>query len=113
METPAKQIEALWEITEDYGKTTYELAKLKVLGTVTKVVTSLVSRVMVILVVSIFVLVLNIGIAFLLGDILGKIYYGFFIVALFYLIAAIILHFFLHKWLVKPISNLIVDEALQ
>ena len=112
METPASLIESLWEATEDYGKTTYELSKLKVLETMTITVTTLVSKLAVILVVSLFVLVLTIGIAFLLGDVLGKVYYGFFIVAAFYLIAAVILHFFLTRWIKEPIIDLIIDLSL-
>jgi hypothetical protein len=113
METPKFLIESLWAKTEDYSKTTFELSKLKVLETSTVVVTVLVSRVSVILVISLFVLVLNIGIAFFLGELLGKIYYGFFIVALFYLLTAIVLHFFLQKWIKKPISDLIINQVLQ
>jgi hypothetical protein len=113
METTAKTIEALYERAEAYSLTTYELTKLKVLQTTTIVVTSLVSRLSVVLMISMFALVFNIGIALLLGELLGKNYYGFFIVAAFYLLAGIILHFFLHKWIKKPLSDLIITQALQ
>jgi len=113
METTARIFETLYEKAEAYGKTTYELSKLKVLETTTVVVTSLVSRLSVILMLSMFALVFNIGIALLLGELIGKSYYGFFIVAAFYLIAGIILHFFLHKWIKKPLSDLIISQALQ
>jgi hypothetical protein len=113
METTARIIETLFERAEAYGITTYELSKLKVLETTTVVVTSLVSRLSVILMISMFTLVFNIGIALLLGELLGKSYYGFFIVAAFYLVAGIILHFFLHKWIKGPLSNLIITQALQ
>ncbi|MBK8703076.1 MAG: hypothetical protein IPN33_05330 [Saprospiraceae bacterium] len=112
METPPTLIESLWERVEEYSKTTYELSKLKALETTTIVVSSLVARMSVVFIFSLFILILNIGIAFLLGDLLGKMYYGFFIVATFYLIAGIILHFFLLKWIKKPISDLIIDQAL-
>lgn len=113
METTARTIEALYERAEEYGKTTFELSKLKVLETTTTVVTSLVSRLSVILMLSMFALVFNIGIALFLGELLGKSYYGFFIVAAFYLLAGFILHFFLHKWIRKPLSDLIITQALQ
>lgn len=113
METPASSIELLFERVETYSRTTYELSKLKLLETITIVVTSLVSRLSVIISISLFVLVLNIGIALWLGELLGKYYYGFFIVAAFYLVMGIILHFFLHKWLAKPVSSLIIKQALQ
>ena len=113
METPANLIESLIERAEVYGKTTYELSKLKLLETTINVVTSLVPRLSVIIMISLFALVLNIGIALFLGELIGKSYYGFFIVAGFYLLAAIVLHFFLHKWTKKPISEFIIKQALQ
>ena len=102
METPASAIEILFERVEAYSKTTYELSKLKALETAAFVATSLVSRLSVILMISIFALVLNIGIALYLGELLGKSYFGFFIVAGFYLLAGVVFHFFLHRWIRKP-----------
>ena len=113
METPANAIEVLFERLEAYGKTTYELSKLKALETAAIVATSLVSRMSVILMISMFALVLNLGVALWLGELLGKSYYGFFIVAAFYLVAGLVLHFFLHRWIRKPMSGLIITQALQ
>lgn len=113
METPVSLIESLFERAEAYGKTTFELSKLKLLEKTTIVVTSLISRLIVNIIIFLFTLVLSIGIALLLGELLGKSYYGFFIVAAFYLVVWIVLHFFLHKWIKKPISDLIIKQALQ
>ena len=113
METPANAIEALFEKIEVYGKTTYELSKLKLLETTNIVVTSLIARLSVMLMISMFCFILSIAIALWIGDMLGKSYYGFFIVAGFYMIAGIILHLFLHRWVKKPISELIIKQALQ
>jgi hypothetical protein len=113
MEPQTGLIESLFEKAEAYSQTTIELTKLKVLETTTHVTTTLISRLSVIIMISIFVLVFNIGIALLLGELLGKTYYGFFIIAAFYLIAGIVLHFFLRKWIQKPVSELIIKQALQ
>ena len=113
METPADSIESLFERAETYGRTTYELSKLKLLETTNIVVTSLIARLSTILMVAMFSFVLSIAVALWLGDILGKAYYGFFIVAGFYLLAGIVLHFFLHRWVKTPISELIIKQALQ
>lgn len=113
METPRDLLEELYERGEAYTKTTIELAKLKSLETTTHVVTSLVSKMSVILMLLLFGLVLNIGIALMLGEFLGKSYYGFFIVAAFYLVTALVLHFFLLRWIKKPVSELIIVQALQ
>ena len=113
MEPQASLIESLVERVETYGKTTFELSKLKVLETTTHVAASLTSRLSVIVVIFLFALVLNIGIALLLGELLGKLYYGFFAVAGFYFITGIILHFFLRKWIKKTVSNLIIKQVIQ
>lgn len=113
METPASTIEILYERVEAYTKTTIELSKLKALNTTTHVTTTLISRLSVIIMLSLFALVMNIGIALWLGELLGKNYYGFFIVAAFYLVAGIVLHFFLHNWIKKPVSDLIITQALK
>ena len=113
MESPGLSIESLFERVETFTKTTLELSKLKALRTTAEVVTTLVSQLSVIMMISIFFLVLNIGIALLLGELLGKSYYGFFIVAGFYLVAALVFYFFMHTWVKKPLFNLIVKKALQ
>jgi membrane-associated HD superfamily phosphohydrolase len=113
METPGDSIESLFERAEAYSRTTYELSKLKLLETTNIVVTSVIARLSVIMMISMFSFVLSIAVALWLGDILGKSYYGFFIVAGFYFIAGIVLHLFLHRWVKKPISELIIKQALQ
>jgi membrane-associated HD superfamily phosphohydrolase len=113
METIRTVIETLYERTEEYSKTSLELAKLKSLETTTVVVSTLISRLSVVVMLSLFVLVLNIGMALWMGELLGKSYYGFFIVAGFYLIAGFIFHFFLHNWIKKPVSKLIITQVLQ
>lgn len=112
METPASLMENLSESVEAYSRTTFELAKLKALETTSFVAASLVFRLSVMLAVSLFALIFNIGIALWLGDLLGKSYYGFFIVAAFYLVAAAVLHFLLPTWIRKKIVDLIIKEAL-
>ena len=113
MEAPVSLIETMFEKVEAYAKTTIELTRLRALETSAKVITSFVSRLSVIVMFSLFALVLNIGIALFLGDLLGKIYYGFFIVAAFYLLAGILLHYYMHKWIKRPISEMIIKQVLE
>ena len=113
MDTPVNEFESLFERIEAYIKTSYELAKLKALESAIVVVTTLVARFSVIVMFSLFALVLNIGIALYLGELLGKAYYGFFIVAAFYLIGGIVFHLFMHKWIKKPLGDLIITQALK
>lgn len=113
METPKSLIELLYEKIEEYGITTYELTKLKLLKTAALVVPSLLSRLIVVFVISTFILFLSIGIALMLGEWLGKLYYGFFIIAVFYLVVGIVMHFYLHKWIKKPVADLIIKQVLK
>ncbi len=110
METPAGKIETLFEQVEEYSKTSYELSKLKAVEMFIVVVTELVSRSSVIIMLILFALVFNIGIALLMGEWIGKLYYGFFIVAGFYLVAGIVFHVFLHQWIKKPVGDVIIKS---
>lgn len=113
METPSSSIELLFERVEAYSKTTIELSKLKALETTTGVATVLASRLIVFLMIAFFVLVLSIGVALFLGDLLQKAYYGFFIVAAFYLVLGVVLHYNLSTWIKKPIGNFFISQFLQ
>lgn len=112
-DTPVNEIESLLERVESYTKTSYELAILKSLHATTKVSTSLISRLSVIIAASFCVLIFNIGIALLLGELLGKTYYGFFVVAGLFLLTSVVLHHFMYKWIKKPVSDSIILQALQ
>lgn len=112
MESPAHSIENLFDRIEDYGRTTLELSKLKIVESSIKVTTKIISKLSVVVIISLAILIFSIGFALYLGDLLGKSYYGFMIIAATYLIGGIVLHFFLNKWLRKPIGDLIISEVL-
>lgn len=113
METTASPFQSVLDSAEAYGKTTFELSKLKALQGATNIAASVVSSLGIVLLILLFAIALNIGIAMLLGELLGKPYYGFFIVAAFYLVAGVMSHFFLHKLIKKPLTGLIIRRALQ
>ena len=112
METSSGTLELLVERIEQYAKTSIELSKLKSIESLAEITSLFISRLSFVLVISLFTIFVNIGIALMLGDLLGKAYYGFFIVAIFYLIAAIVFYFFLTKWIKKPLSDMIITQAL-
>ncbi|NEW80497.1 MAG: hypothetical protein GZ086_13965 [Gelidibacter sp.] len=113
MSTSKTLIELLFEKIEEYGKTNYELIKFKLLKSTALIVPSLISRLIIVLVIFCFTLILSIGIALFFGDLLGKLYYGFFIIAAFYLVIGIILHFFLFNWIKKPVADSIIKQILK
>ncbi len=111
MEPPPTTFESLIESVESYGKTTIELTKLKALESGSLILVSLVYRLSVASLIFLFVFFLNVGIALFLGEWLGKDYYGFFIVAIIYLIEGIVFHHFLYDWIKKPITDFIFSQT--
>lgn len=113
MESPASSFTTLFEKVEEYGKTTFDLYKLKFVDMATVATTAFVVRLSVIMMMTLFVLVCSVGIALFLGEQVGKPHHGFFIVAGFYLIVGIVMHFFLGKWIKNPIGDSIIKQTLQ
>jgi hypothetical protein len=113
MEDNEKLIESLLERAADYGKTTFELVKLKALDKTSEVVSSLVPHSFVFVLIALFMLFLNLGLAFWLGEILGKTFYGFLVVAAFYGFIGIVIHFFMNKWLKKLVFNYIIKHVFK
>lgn len=103
-------IEPLFERVEEYAKTSCELIKLKALHKTTEVSSAAVSRGFATSAFFMFIILTSIGGALWLGDLLGKLYYGFFCLAGFYGIIGIVLYVFMHKWMKKCVSNLIVSQ---
>jgi hypothetical protein len=113
VDNPAEAVEALFERVEAFGRVTCEISKLKTVEVSVLILTTLIAKVSVVLVLSFFLLVLSIGMALWIGDMLGALHHGFFIVAGFYLLVGVVLHFFLHRWLRRPIAQLIITHALK
>jgi len=113
MEDNINLLDSLIERATDYGKTSYELVKLKALDKTSEIVSSFVPHSVVFVLIASFMLFLNLGLAFWLGEILGKIFYGFFVVAAFYVITGITVHFFMNKWFKRLVSNYFIKRVLK
>jgi len=112
MEENKNLIESLLERAVEYGKTSYELARLKALDKTSDVISSFIPHSIVFVLIASFMIFLNLGLAFWLGKILGEIYLGFFVVAAFYVLTGIVFHFFFHKRVKKYICNAIIKKIL-
>ena len=113
MENKINLIEALMEKVTDYSETTLELAKLNTLDKTSDIASSLLPRAIVILIFMSFILFLSLGMALWLGEILHRIFYGFFVVAAFYGIIAIVLHLFFRKCLKKYFGDYIIKKMFK
>ena len=113
MENNTSTIEMLFERVEDYTRTTIDLVKLNAVDKTADVLSSLLSRLTVSIVFVMFGFLVNIGLSFWIGELVGKIYYGFFIVSSIYLVLAIVLYTVKDKILKMPISNFIIAKMLK
>jgi len=113
MEDNDNLIESLLERASDYGKTTYKLLKLRALDNVSEVISTLIPHSIVLFFFVIFMFFLNLGLAFWLGEIIGKTFYGFLAVAAFYGVLILVIHLFLRKWLKRVISGYIIKNVLK
>jgi hypothetical protein len=109
MEPNLNSIDPLLERAEAYGKTSFELLRLKGLLKTAEVSSSFLSGTVIVLLISFFAFTINIAIALWIGDLLGKAYYGFFIVAGFYAIISIVL-LLLHSSIKSRVNNAIIKQ---
>jgi len=110
METATNFIDKLIEKLERYFSITVKISKLKSIENSAMLATLVLSKLSVFLMLLIFVLFCSFGLSFYLGELLGKLYYGFVIVSMIFLILAILFHFYLHKILLKPVCKIFIDK---
>jgi len=110
MEKQPNTLRALFEDAGDHLETRMELLKLQAIDKSSEITSSIVSGVTIVVIIIFGVFILNVGLALWIGELLGKMYLGFFIVAGFYVLIALILHLFRHSLLKDPISNMIIKK---
>jgi hypothetical protein len=102
----------LVEKARTYGKTSIELYKLKAIEKTSEVTSTLVSRMLAFAALGLFLLMASIGVAFWLGEVLGKVYYGFLCLGGFYGAVGLVLYFILHNWMKERTSDAIIKKIL-
>jgi hypothetical protein len=113
MDDNVKLIESLLESTLKYGVAEIELVKLKTLNKTSDVVSSLIPHAVVFFILVLFLFLFNLGLALWLGKIIGNNFCGFFIIAAFYAIVGLVMHFFMHKWIKRKICNYLVKQIFK
>ena len=112
MENQSTPVESLIDRVKNYVETRIDLLRLKAIDKSSSFLSFFISLIVVILISFISVILLSVGIALLLGDLLGKLYYGFFIVAGFYLITGLVLYSLKEKWLKAPIADSMIKKLM-
>ena len=111
MENPGKP-DTVFAKSERYSKTSLELLKLKAIDKSSSVISTLVYTIIMLLFFTLFFIVFNIGLSFLIGELLGKIWLGFFIVGGAYLVIGLVSHFFLHNIILRLLVNTILSHDI-
>src|SRR3954468_8062996 len=105
-------IESLFSQTKDYIDNRLELYKLKLVDKTSGIASSIISGVVLFVVFFIFFVILNIGIALLIGDLVGKSYLGFLILAAVYAIVGLVLFSKRDKIFKTPLTKVIIGKFL-
>ena len=113
MQDQQTDIDILLSDAGDFIETRTTLWKYKGIESLADVSGELVSGLAMIVFVSFVVITFSTGLALLIGDWLGKSYYGFFIMGGFYTIIALIVYAGRRRWLKDPFSNMLIRKILK
>ena len=112
MENQTTSVESLLEKIRNYVETRLDLLKLKAIDKSAGVLSAFVSMLIIILILFICIILLNVGLALLIGECLGKAWYGFFIMAGVNALAGLVLYLARNKWVKTPMSNSLIKNLL-
>jgi fatty acid desaturase len=113
MEASSSHFESLLFKAGEYAETKASILKLKVADKASDTVSDAASTVVVLLFVGLFTVMLSIGLALLIGEWMGKTWYGFLVIAGFYGIAGIVFHINRRNFVKTPVSNFIIGKFLK
>lgn len=110
MDNPPGSVEILFKKTGEYIDTRLELWKLKAVDKTSENASSILASLVVFLILFLFLILISIGIAIVLGEMTGRIYYGFFILGGFYGLTGLVFYLFKNSWLKEPLSDIIIKK---
>ncbi len=112
MENKPTNLEELFEKLRDYADTRINLFKLKSIQKVSGFMSSLIASIVLVVLLCIVLLCITIGLALLIGALVGQAYLGFFIVGALYLIIGLVFYSMRGKLIKTPISNKLIKELV-
>lgn len=92
------------------AETKVELAKLKATAKVSQSLASVLSIIMVIVFGGGAITIVSFGFAYLIGQALDNISYGFFIIGTVYALAGLLVYVKRKEWIQQPLSDLFIDK---
>jgi len=113
MEDRTTPFEVLLERAQAYTKTSIQLFKLKATDKLAEILSKLASGFVILIFLVFFFINLNIGIALLIGDLLGKFWLGFVIVSCAYACLGFIVYLFRDQLIKRPVKNSMIAQLLK
>lgn len=110
MENNITTIEKLIEKAETYSKTSLALCKNEAVYKLADISSNLTVKLVMAVVVILFLLFTNIGLALYIGAFLEATYLGFFVIGFGYFFFSILLYIFRESWIITPVSNFIIHK---
>ena len=112
MSTVSEHVEAIVGKAAEYAEARAKLLKLKVVDKTSDTASDIASSGVSLLFILFFVLIASIGLALFLGELLGKNYYGFFVVAGVYGLVGLIIYANRKSFIKRPVSNFLIGKIL-
>jgi len=113
MEENKTPVEVLLDRSQAYAKTSIQLFKFKATLSVADIVSNIASGFVILILLILLFINLNIGIALLIGDKLGKLWLGFFILSGFYGFLGLLFYIFRNRWIKRPVANSMITQLLK
>jgi hypothetical protein len=112
MENKSTNVEELFQKITDYADTRVDLFKLKTINRISGYISSAITIVILATLFIILLFCITVGLALVIGEWIGEVYYGFFIVSGIYLIIGLVFYSMRKKLLKTPISNKLIREII-
>jgi hypothetical protein len=110
MEGKPTNVEELFQKLKEYADVRLNLFKLKSINKLSGFMSISITIVILIFIFSTVFLCITVGAALLIGEWVGKIYYGFFIVGGIYLIIGLVIYSMRDKLIKNKVSNKLISE---
>jgi len=112
MEGKPTNVEELFQKIKEYADVRLNLFKLKSINKFAGFMSLAITLIILIIIFSIILLCITVGAALVIGEWVGKIYYGFFIVGGIYLIIGLVIYSMRDKLIKTKISNKLIRELI-
>ncbi len=112
MHSTVEHIEKLIATAGELAETKIELVKLKAAGKLSASLSGFFTLIIMLLLTGVTLTVISFGCAYLIGNALGSLSTGFFIMGAVYVAGGLLLYFNRKKWVQEPLSNLFINKIM-